>query len=101
MLRRRGAGAATAAPALPHALSVHERELVRVDVVHDVAAQVRRLDVWIPEVDPSPDACFEYLVGQGGEAMEDALLAREPAARGIERHLVGPEERLERVHACA
>ena len=32
--------------------SVHERELVCVDVVRDLAAQVRRLDIWIPEVDP-------------------------------------------------
>src|SRR2546430_2165641 len=31
-------------------LSVHERELVRVDVVHDLAASGRRLDVRIPEV---------------------------------------------------
>ena len=52
-------------------------------------------------MDPSPDARFEYLVGQIREAIEHTLLAREPAARGVERHLVGPEERFERVHAGA
>src|SRR6476660_3322758 len=101
MLRRRGAGAAQRPLRRYPTLSVHECELVLMDLVHDLAAQVRRLDVRIPEVNPCPDACLDYLVGQIREAMEHTLLAREPAARGIERHIVGPEERLERVHAGA
>src|SRR4029453_19306673 len=72
---------------------------MRVDVVLHLAAEVRGLDVGVAEVDPRPDTCLKDLVGQVREAMENTLLAWESAARGVERHLVPAEERLQRVHA--
>ena len=74
-------------------------EEVLVDVTRDLAAEVGGLDVGRPEVDPSPDARFEHLVRQVGEAGEGPLLGREPAAGRLERHLVGTEERGKRGHA--
>lgn len=74
-------------------------EEVLVDVALHLATEIRSLDVRVPEVNPRPDARLEDLVGHVREAMEDALFAREPAARGEEWQLVGAEEGRERVHA--
>src|SRR5262245_28885848 len=60
--------------------SVGGCEVVRVGVSLDFAAEVCCLHVRIPEVDPRPDASFEHLVRQIGEAMEGSLVAGEPAA---------------------
>jgi hypothetical protein len=41
---------------------VHEREVLRVDVALHLAAEVLRLHVRVPEVNPRPDASSEDLV---------------------------------------
>lgn len=58
-----------------------EGELVRVDVLLDLAAEVRGLHVGIPEMDAGPDPRLQHLIGQVGEAVEEQLLAREATAR--------------------
>ena len=79
-------------PLHPASSSMRGCEEVRVDVPRDLATEVGGLDIGGPEMDPCPDARFDDLVGHVGEAAERPLLAREPAARRIERHVVVPKK---------
>jgi hypothetical protein len=64
--------------------SVHEGELVLVDVPLDLAAEFRGLHVGRTEVNPGPDAGFEHFVGEIGETIEGALPS--PLGHVVTRH---------------
>src|SRR5262249_48823289 len=72
---------------------------VGVDVALHITTELGSLDVRGAEVDTRPDACFNHLVREVREAREAPLLAWEPGAGGIERHLVRTEEGCQRRHA--